>query len=418
MRIVRLVSLYPPYIVGGNEMLTRDIVEALIARGHDVHVLTAHGQQLDGIPYVRQVFNYSLDDKEAIFQGGRRLSPLELVRHHIFDPITYHHVRQTVRDLRPDLIVADNLYMGSAAPLLAVRDMPCPIVAQVADKWLLFILVDWGLAIEPRTALHRLFVQGVRAVLQRPIARRVRLDGVVTVSDFIRNLYVSAGFPPEALHTKYLGIHNDVFSAGPPHPLNDPVRLAFVGGLWEGKGPQIIVRALQILNQMDNVPRFHLDLFGEGSAGFKRYLHGVIHDAGAEEQVTLHGFVPWQRLVKAMRQSDIFVFASIWDEPFAITPLQALACGLPVVATRAGGTPEGFVDGETALLIPPNDAQAMADAIALLVHDDTLRQQLRTNGIREARERWSFDAYVDRLMEYYEHIVERWRCDQRHHVGA
>ena len=169
---------------------------------------------------------------------------------------------------------------------------------------------------------------------------------------------------------------------------------------------------------MDNAPRFHLDLFGEGSPGFKRYLHGVIHDAGVEEQVALHGFVPLQRLAEAMRESDIFVFASIWDEPFAITPLQALACGLPVVATRAGGTPEGFVDGETALLIPSNDAQAMADAITRLVRDEILRRRLRTNGIREARERWSFDAYVDRLTDYYERVVEHWRCGQRHHVGA
>ncbi|HUT16150.1 MAG TPA: glycosyltransferase family 4 protein [Anaerolineae bacterium] len=418
MRIVRLVSLYPPYVVGGNEMLTRDIAEALLARGHDVHVLTAHGQRLDGIPYVHQVFNYNLDHKDALFQGGRKLSPVELVRHHVFDPVTYRSVRRVVQELRPDLVVADNLYMASAAALFAVRDVPCPVVAQVADKWLLFILVDWGLAIRPRTALQRLFVRSIRALLQRPIARRVRLDGIVTVSDFIRDLYVSVGFPPETLETEYLGIHNEVFSAGPAHPLNDPVRLVFVGGLWEGKGPQVAVQALRILSLMDDMPRFHLDLFGEGSQGFKRYLDGVIREAGVEEQVAFHGFVPWQRLAEAMRESDVFVFPSIWDEPFAITPLQALGCGLPVVAARAGGTAEGFVDGETALLIPPNDAQAMAAALARIVRDDTLRQELRTNGLREARERWSFDAYVDRLTDYYDRVVQRWRCAQRHHVGA
>ena len=109
-----------------------------------------------------------------------------------------------------------------------------------------------------------------------------------------------------------------------------------------------------------------------------------------------------------MRQSDVFVFSSIWDEPFAITPLQALGCGLPVVATRAGGTAEGFVDGETALLIPPNDTRAMADAIARLVRDEPLRQRLRENGIREARERWGFGAYMDRVLDFYHRVCERW----------
>ncbi|HEC35784.1 MAG TPA: glycosyltransferase family 1 protein [Anaerolineae bacterium] len=414
MRIVRLVNLYPPYIVGGNEMLTRDIVEALRARGYDVHVLTARGQQLDSVPYVHQVFNYSLDDKEAIFLGGRRLSPIELLRHHVFDPVTYRNVRRVVRQLHPDLVVADNLYMASASPLLAVRDVPCPVVAQVADKWLLFNLIDWGLAVRPRVALQRLFVKAVQALFQRPIARRVRLDGVVTVSNFIRNLYVRAGFAPETLETMYLGIDHKVFCPGPPHSLNDPVRLVFIGGLWEGKGPQVIVQALRILAQMDDMPRFHLDIFGDGTERFKRYLREVIRQTGIQEQVEFHGFVPWQILVQAMHQSDIFVFASIWDEPFAITPLQASGCGLPVVATRAGGTPEGFVDEETALLIPPNDAQAMAGAIARLVRDGALRRRLRENGIRETRERWSFEAYVERLLDFYWRITERWEQGQAH----
>ena len=415
-RIVRMVALYPPYIVGGNEMLTRDIAEALLAQGYEIHVLTARGRQLNGIPHIHQVFNYSLDRKDEIFRGGKKLSPAELFRHHVFDPVTYRHVRHVVQQLRPDLIVADNLFMASAAPLLAVRDAPCPVVAQVADQWLLFILIDWGLAIQPGTPLRRFVVDAVRVLVQRPIARRVRLDGIVTVSNFIRGLYVDAGFPPEVLETKYLGIHNEVFFPSPPHPLNDPVRLVFIGGLWGGKGPQIVVQALRILAQMEDMPRLHLDLFGDGTESFKQYLRQVIHEQGVEKMVTFHGFVPWERLVQAMHQSDIFVFSSIWDEPFAITPLQALGCGLPVVATRAGGTAEGYVDGETALLIPPNDARAMADAIARLVRDESLRQRLRENGIREAKERWSFEAYMERLLDFYQRITERWRQGQPHHI--
>ena len=183
----------------------------------------------------------------------------------------------------------------------------------------------------------------------------------------------------------------------------------FAGALWEGKGPQVAVQALRILSQRNDLPRFHLDIFGEGAEGFKRYLRGVISDAGVEHRVTLHGFVSWERLVQAMHQSDIFLFPSIWDEPFAITPLQAIGCGLPVVATWTGGTPEGVTDGETALLVPPNDPQAMADAVARLVQDEALRRRLRENGIREARERWGFDAYVDRLLDFYQRATGRWR---------
>lgn len=416
MRIVRLVNLYPPYIVGGNEMLTSDIVEALRAQGHDVHVLTARGRLLTGIPYIHQVFNYSLDEKDDIFLGHRKLTPVELFRHHVFDRVTYRQVRRTVRQLQPDLVVADNLYMASAAPLLAVRDAECPVIAQVADRWLLFNLVDWSAAIRPRTRFQRWLTNVIRDGIQRPLTRKVRLDGIATVSNFIRNLYLDAGFVPEILETTYLGIHNEVFYPGPEHPLSDPVRLMFAGALWEGKGPQVAVQALRILSQRDDLPRFHLDIFGDGAEGFKQYLRRVISEAGVEHQVTLYGFVPWARLVQAMHQSDIFLFPSIWDEPFAITPLQALGCGLPVVATRTGGTPEGLKDGETALLIPPNDPQAMADAIARLARDETLRRRLRENSIRDAQERWGFNAYVNRLLDFYQRVIEQWKRERVQHT--
>lgn len=412
-RIVRLINLYPPYVVGGNEMLNRDITDALRTRGYDVHIVTAHGRELDALPYVHQLFNYNLDEEmKDLFRGGRRLSLAGHFRHHVFDRVTYREVRQTVTRLEPDLVVAGNLYMASAAPLLAVRDLPCPVVAEVADKWLLFNLVDWGMVVRPTTRLQKLVVEGVRALVQRPLAKCVRLDGIATVSDFIRDLYIQANFDPQKMETMYLGIHAEVFRAGPSHPLNDPVRLVFIGSLWKGKGPQVIIRAMKLLRKMHDVPDLHLDLFGEGSSRFKHYLHNEIEEAGLEDNVTFQGFVPWERLVEVMHRSDVFIFSSIWDEPFAITPLQAMGCGLPVVAARAGGTAEGFVDGETALLVPPNDAEAMADAVARLVRDDSLRKRLRENGIREARERWSFDAYVERLVDFYRRVDERWRKAQ------
>lgn len=413
-RIVRLVNLYPPYIVGGNEMLTRDIEEALRARGYEVHTLTARGRQLDGMPLVHQVFHYSLDDREAIFLGGRRLSALEQFRHHVFDPITYRNVRRTVRRLQPDLILVDNLYMASAAPLLAVRDAPCPVIAQVADRWLLFILRDWGMVLRPRTRRHRWLVGTVRVLVQRPLSRLARIDGIVAVSNFIRDLYVRSGFPPEIIETHYLGIDTRIFRPGPEHPLHNPVRLIFIGSLWEGKGPQVAIRALRLLLQMEDLPRFHLDIFGDGAEGFKQYLRRLIREEGVEDQVTFHGFVPWSDLVRAMHEADIFIFPSVWDEPFAITPLQAMGCGLPVVATTAGGTPEGFEHEETALLIPPNDPRALAEAIARLVRDPVLRRRLRENGIRDAHTRWRFDTYVDRLVDFYHRVCERWKQRRGH----
>lgn len=409
MKIVWLISLYPPYIVGGNEIASHGVVERLRSRGYDVHVLTGRGRKLDGHPYIHQVFNYSLDRKEEIFLGAKKLSLLDLFRHHIFDLVTYRKVRLVAQQIRPDWVIVDNLYMASAAPLLAVRDLPCPIIAHVTDKWLLYELIDWGLVVKPRTRFQKLLVEGVRVSFQRVIAKYARLDGIAVVSNFIGNFYAQAGFPPEIIRTVYLGYDESVFKPGPYHPLGNPVRLIFVGALWEGKGPQVAIEALYLLSQREDIPPVHLDIFGDGAEGFKQYLHRLILERGLSERVTFHGFVPWPQLVQAMHRSDILVFPSIWDEPFAAVPIQAMACGLPVVATWAGGTPEGFADGETALLVPPNDPQALADAIVRLVRDEDLRRKLRENGIRDAQERWGFEAYVNRLLDFCQQTAERWR---------
>jgi glycogen synthase len=408
VRIAFMINVYPPYIVGGNEMITHDLVEILRTKGHDIHVLTARGERFDDIPHIQQVFNYNLDDKEAVF-GGRELSLIELFRHHIFDLKTYRNVRRAVRQLQPDLIVVDNQFMASAAPLLAVRDMPCPVIAQAMDKWLVYYLVDWGLLLKPNTLPLKLFVRTVRESAQRLIARAVRLDGIATVSDFIKDYHSRAGFNPEKMQSVYLGYDSTVFQPGPSHPLHNPVQLIYAGALWKGKGPQVIIEALELLGQKENIPDFHLHIFGQGTERFMLYLRKVIKSAGVEQQVSLRGFVSWQELAEAMHKSDIFVFSSIWDEPFATVPLQAAGCGMPIVATRAGGTPEGFIHERTALLIPPDDPYAMADAIYRLVEDDALRRSLSKNAAKDARKRWSFEAYVSRFCDFCEEVTERWQ---------
>ena len=100
----------------------------------------------------------------------------------------------------------------------------------------------------------------------------------------------------------------------------------------------------------------------------------------------------------------MLVFPSEWDEPFAAVPVEAMSSGMAVVATTAGGTPEAITDGETGLLVPPGDPDALAAAVRRLALDDTLRLDLGRAASRVARERFDIGAYIDRLEAGY----ERW----------
>jgi len=82
-------------------------------------------------------------------------------------------------------------------------------------------------------------------------------------------------------------------------------------------------------------------------------------------------------------------------------PVEAMSCGLAVVATSAGGTPEAIVDGETGIVVPPGDPEALAKGLRRLAEDDALRLRLGERAAHVARERFDLDRYIDRLEVYY-----------------
>jgi glycosyltransferase involved in cell wall biosynthesis len=124
-------------------------------------------------------------------------------------------------------------------------------------------------------------------------------------------------------------------------------------------------------------------------------------DEGVRDHVTFHGFVAPDEIRRFYQRGHVLVFPSQWDEPFAAVPVEAMAAGMAVVATTAGGTPEAITDGETGLLVPPGDADALAAQIRRLSEDDDLRLRLGVSAARRAREAFDFDHYVDRLEARY-----------------
>ena len=109
------------------------------------------------------------------------------------------------------------------------------------------------------------------------------------------------------------------------------------------------------------------------------------------EGVELTGFVTRERLRELYRRARLFVYPSRY-EGFGIPPLEAMACGAPVVATRTGAIPD-FAGGGVALLVPPGDRNALRDAIVRALADAPLRRDLGARGVERARDyRWDGSA--------------------------
>lgn len=410
LTIAMLTNLYPPYVIGGNELFTHNIAEALRARGHTVHIFTGQGQNFPDDGFTHQVLNLELDYKDEIFLGGIPLTLRRVLQWHLFSPSAYHSVLQTLRRIQPDLIIACNLYMASAAPLLAARRLGCPLIAQPMDKWLVYNLNDVGMLVPAHTRPQRLALAGLKYGLQPLLHRFGHPDYILTVSEFIRRFHLNAGYSAAQSKAIYLGIPTERFPYQPHgFPQDRPWRAIFAGQLWHGKGPQVAIEAISRLRNDPSLPPVELDICGTGAKRFVDELEAQIARMGLQKQVRLRGLIPREQLATEFGNHDLFLFCSIWDEPFSIVLQEALASGIPTIATTAGGTPEGIRDGETGLLVPPDDSPALAAAITRFMHNSELYETVSKQGAAHTRAHYTFDGFMDRLEALYQKIAAHGR---------
>jgi glycosyltransferase involved in cell wall biosynthesis len=133
--------------------------------------------------------------------------------------------------------------------------------------------------------------------------------------------------------------------------------------------------------------------------------------------VRVRGRVARASLAEEYGRRDLFLFCSSWEEPFSQGLLEALATGLPAVATRTGGTPEAIDEGRNGLLVPPGDAAAVAVAVARLMDDSSLYERLGRQAAADVRERWRFEQYLSRLEDAYATIVSGHGPGRRARLG-
>jgi len=406
LTIALIVNLYPPYIVGGNEILARDVTEGLRRRGHTVHILTGQGAQLPQDGFTHQALAIDLDRKADIFLGGLPLTFGRVLRWHLYNHQSYVGVQRALAQVQPDLVIAWNLYMASAAPLMAARRLPTPLMAHPADKWLLYSLHDIRQLIPANNRKQRIALELLKRVVQPPLRRWARPDYILAVSEFIRHLHLQVGYPAAQSCATYLGVHTDRFAyKAHPFPGKRRWRLVFAGQLWAGKGPQVAIEAVDRLRQQPDLPEVELNIYGGGAENFIHYLQTLILERGLETQVHLCGFATQPELSQAFHDHDLFLFCSLWDEPFSGGVLEALGSGLPTVATTAGGTPEAVRHEVNGLVVRPDDPQALADAIARYMREPDLYTRVGAQAAAEVQQRWNFDAYIDRLERVYQAIV-------------
>jgi glycosyltransferase involved in cell wall biosynthesis len=214
-------------------------------------------------------------------------------------------------------------------------------------------------------------------------------DHVVGVSDDTGRLCRGEGVDPRVVRTVPNGIDLERFPVAGPDPSGPAV---FVGRLVADKGVATLLRAARAVAAVR--PAFRLAIAGAGPC--EAELRGLAADLGIAGGVV--DFLGEVRDVSGLLgRASLFVLPSL-TEGMPLTVLEAMARGLPVVATSVGGTPEAVADGETGLLVPPGDATALAGALLRVHADPEGARRMGLAGRRRAEVR--FD--VRRMVSEYE----------------
>ncbi len=184
---------------------------------------------------------------------------------------------------------------------------------------------------------------------------------------------------------------------------NGSLQVGFIGRLDRQKGCDEFIRAAAIVRK--SIRGAHFVLAGEetrGEPGYAEQLRNLRDSLGLQRHVQ---FLPFTREVPAFLASlDILAMPS-YAETFGYVAVEAMAMGVPVVATNAGGLPEIVLDGETGFLVPPRDHDALARQITNLLKNSALRKSMGKKGRQRVMERFEFRKNVKALEELFQRMV-------------
>jgi glycogen synthase len=432
MRILVITHLYPPHHAGTYDLRCQAVVEGLRLRGHAVRVLTSHhglgseqrDAEIDRCLRLNGVYGH------PVVQGIRELQALET---HNNDQL-----RRCVGETQPELVYVWSLHGLSKSLALTLRQLRHPVVYDVADRWM---------ADELRTDPWLRFWNRPGAQLARTglelAGQRKRLDSVaptrlITGLDRFPDLYgapdVVARVAPGSITAFrfdrlyfcsralkqwceeagmavghgdiiYPGVSTDVFY-GEVKPRSAPVkRLLVATALQPSSGVMTALRGLQAARQAGvNVT---LQICGRGESEYVSQIRSqVIQFQLPVEFISVSNTN--RDLADVYRQHDAFLYTAEVAEPFALTVLQAMACGLPVIGSTIGGAEELMRHGENAFVFSPGNTTELASRIQELHVQPALRQQVAETAQAEVQARFNETVVMDQIEGYLNATLEAW----------
>src|SRR5258708_22479400 len=361
MKILQICSARQ---LGGGEKHLADLANGLACRGHDVYAAVIPSSpllaELSAVP--KQNLTKLPMQNSLNLASGLKLA--RLVRQHEIEIVHAHVAR--------DYPLAALAARRAGAPLVLTRHVLFPL-----------------------NRIHRVTLR--------------RTSRVIAVSQAVaEGLQAQGLFDPEKVVRIYNGIDIDRFGreafAGHEESAGKKLRVGMIGHLAPIKGQEDFIRAAGIVcGVRDDVDFVVAGEDKSRSGENRRRLEKLIDELGLNQRVSLPGWV--EDVANILPAFDLFVSPSR-SEPFGLSIVEAMAAGVPVVATMSEGAGEIIEDDQTGRLVSIGDVEALASAIGELLSDAKERNRLSDSARRAVRERFSLERMLEATEEVYRQVLQ------------
>ena len=406
---------------GGQGIYLYYLARELVRQGHEVDVmvgppyadvplgvrefrlesLNLYDRRHDGRSPLHGKSPYGLLSPFNLFEfGGNKLGMFpEMLT---FSLRAYRKIYELLPTHRYD-VIHDNQCL--AYGLLLMKSLGIPVVATIHHPLPIDTRADLAQESRPWKRFRQLLLYP--PLMQGIVARR--LDAVITDSDSsIHEIEQAFRVPRSRMRRAYLGIDTEMFRNVDGHRMamdsdgSRRWRLIMVGRTSDRKkGILYLLRALRLLKN-DRVP-VRLSIVDEIEKN-DTYAADLVAEYGIGDMVEFTGRLLPEELVRKYSESDIAVTASVY-EGFGLPAAEAMACGVPVVATDTGALPEVVGRDGCCILVPPKDPQALAEAIKRLIGDEQLRRSMAVAGRQRIETLFSWEQAAKQIVEVYKEAI-------------
>ena len=365
MKIAILVPMFLPKHLGGVEIATYEIASHLAKKGHKIHVVT--------------LWDSGLPDKsieQGFFVHRLKLPRIKFIGVAIF----WLRILYVLKKIDPEIIHVQSVTIAMPAYLVG-KFLKKPYIVCGHGFDLYF---SWRF----KKAISRLVLKNANVVIaltenMKNDMQKIYNREIIVIPNGIDVEKFTVPLDKETIR-KRLGIND-----------SDKV-IIFVGNLRPVKGVEFLVRAMNVVIQKDVNAK--LILVGDGQQ--QDYLRRMVAELHIERYVTFTGEVPNDEVFEYLAASDIFVLPSL-SEGFSIASLEAMACGLPIIATRVGVLQEIIENGVNGFLIKTGEPRQISEKVLKLLGDEYLRGRISENNKKKVKD-YDWTGIVQRLEESYQ----------------